>query len=74
MRVPFDDTISQLNSQESYLSQETVTLTTNQTALVGVNMANAATNLAQAETDNEATLAAAAKVMPETLLSYLQQG
>jgi flagellar hook-associated protein 3 len=74
MRVPFDDTISQLNSQESYLSQETVTLTTNQTALVGVNMADAATNLAQAETDNEATLAAAAKVMPETLLSYLQQG
>ena len=73
-RVPLDNSISQLNSQESFLSQETLTLTTQQTALVGVNLATSATNLAQAETANSAVLAAAAKVLPQTLLTYLSQG
>jgi flagellar hook-associated protein 3 FlgL len=71
-RVPFDDAISQLNSQESYLSQEKVTLTAAQTSLVGADLATAATSLSQAETDNDAVLAAAAKVMPESLLNYLE--
>jgi flagellar hook-associated protein 3 FlgL len=73
-RVPLDNSISQLSSQESFLSQETLTLTTQQTALVGVNLATSATNLAQAETANSAVLAAAAKVLPQTLLAYLSQG
>jgi flagellar hook-associated protein 3 FlgL len=73
-RVPLDNSISQLSSQESFLSQETLTLTTQQTALVGVNLATSATNLAQAETANSAVLAAAAKVLPQTLLNYLSQG
>ena len=34
-------------------------------------MATAATELSQAETDNSAALAAAAKVLPVTLLNYL---
>jgi hypothetical protein len=34
-------------------------------------MATAATNLSQAETDNNAALAAAAKVLPNTILNYL---
>jgi flagellin-like hook-associated protein FlgL len=72
-RVPLDNTISQLNSQDSYLSQETVTLTSQQTSLVGINMADAATNLTQAETQNDAVLAAAAKVLPNSLLNYLSQ-
>jgi flagellar hook-associated protein 3 len=71
-RIPFDNAISQLNSQESYLSQETLTLTTAQTSLVGANLADAATNLSNAEIDNSAVLAAAAKAMPENLLKYLQ--
>jgi flagellin-like hook-associated protein FlgL len=71
-RIPLDNTISQLNSQESYLSKETVTLSTAQTALVGVNLADAATNLSNAELDNSAVLAAAAKALPENLLKYLQ--
>jgi flagellin-like hook-associated protein FlgL len=71
-RVPLDNIMSQLNDQESYLSQETVTLTTQQTALVGINMADAATNLSQAQLANSTVLAAAAKIMPETLLQYLQ--
>jgi flagellar hook-associated protein 3 len=71
-RVPLDNSISQLNSQESYLGQETVSLTSQQTSLVGANLAQAATSLSQAELTNSAVLAAAAKVLPETLLNYLQ--
>jgi flagellar hook-associated protein 3 FlgL len=73
-RIPLDNTISKLNDQESYLGQETITLTSQQTSLVGVNIADAATNLSQAELTNSAVLAAAAKAMPQTLLNYLSQG
>jgi len=71
-RVPLDNAIAQVDSQETYLRQETVTLTTQQTALVGIDLATAATNLSQAETTHSAVLAAAAKVLPQTLLDYLQ--
>jgi len=37
-------------------------------------MATAATQLSQAETANSAALAAAAKVLPNTLLNYLSSG
>jgi flagellar hook-associated protein 3 FlgL len=73
-RVPLDSTVNQLSSQESYLGQEKLTLSTQQTALVGVNLATAATNLSQAELDNTAVLAAASKVLPQTLLNYLAPG
>ena len=71
-RVPLDNTIGQLNDQESYLSQEKITLTTQQTSLVGISTADAATNPSQAQLDNSTVLAAAAKIMPQTLLQYLQ--
>lgn len=70
-RVFYANAETQLNSQESYLQQETVNLSSQQTSLVGVDMAQAATELSQAETDNSAALAAAAKVLPNTLLNYL---
>jgi flagellin-like hook-associated protein FlgL len=70
-RVPLDNTINQLSDQDSFLNQETLTLTTQQNALVGVNLATAATDLSQAELGNTAVLAAAAKVLPQTLLNYL---
>jgi flagellar hook-associated protein 3 FlgL len=63
---------SQLNSQETFLQQDKVTLASQATNLVGVDEATAATNLSQDETDNSAAMAAAAKVMPNTLLSYLE--
>jgi len=62
---------SRLNAQETVLQQDTVTLSTQATNLIGVNEATAATELSQAETANSATLAAAAKVLPTTLLNYL---
>ncbi len=70
-RVFYANSESQLNSQESYLQQETVDLSSQQTSLVGVDMAQAATTLSQAETANSAALAAASKVLPDTLLNYL---
>ncbi|MDR3746437.1 MAG: flagellar hook-associated protein FlgL [Acidobacteriaceae bacterium] len=70
-RVVYGNAESQLNSQETYLQQETVSLSSQATSLVGVDMATAATTLSQAETDNNAALAAAAKVVPNSLLNYL---
>ena len=71
-RVPLDNTISELNAQDNYLSQESLTLTTQQTSLVGVDIAQAATNLSQAELVHSAVLAVAAKVLPQTLLDFLK--
>ncbi len=68
----YASTESQLNSQETSLQNDTVTLTSQANNLIGVNMATAATNLSQAETDNSAALAVAAKVLPNTLLNYLE--
>lgn len=70
-RVFYANAESQLTSQETYLQQETVNLSSQQTSLVGVDMAQAATELSRAETANSAALAAAAKVLPTTLLNYL---
>jgi flagellar hook-associated protein 3 FlgL len=70
-RVFYGNAESQLNSQQTQLQQETLTLSSQATSLVGVNMAEAATELSQAETANSAALAAAAKVLPNSLLNYL---
>lgn len=71
-RVPFDNTISQLNSQDSYLGKEKVTLSTLQKSLTGIDLAEAATNLSQAQLQNNAVMAAAAKSITQTLLDYLK--
>jgi flagellar hook-associated protein 3 FlgL len=68
----YGNTINQLNAQETYLSQETVTLTSRESTLVGIDPATAAENLSQAETANSSVLAAAAKVIQTSLLNYLQ--
>jgi flagellar hook-associated protein 3 FlgL len=70
-RVVYGNAESQVNAQETYLQQETVNLSSQATSLVGVDMAKAATTLSQAETANNAALAAASKVVPNTLLNYL---
>jgi flagellar hook-associated protein 3 FlgL len=70
-QVFYGNAETQLNSQETFLQQDTVTLTTQATNLIGVNEATAATNLSQAETDNSAALAAVAKVLPNNLLNFL---
>jgi flagellar hook-associated protein 3 FlgL len=70
-QVFYGNAETQLNSQETFLQQDKVTLSTQATNLIGVNESTAATELSQAETDNSAALAAVAKVMPNSLLNYL---
>jgi flagellar hook-associated protein 3 FlgL len=62
---------NQVNAQDSFLSQETITLSSQQQSLTGVDMSTAIQNLTQAETAHSAVLAAAAKVLPTNLLNYL---
>ena len=71
-RVVYANTVTQTQAQGSYLSQETVSLTSQQSSLVGIDLATAATNLTQAQTVHSAVLAAAAKVLPTSLLDYLK--
>ena len=71
VRVPIGNTINSLNAQENFLSKENVNLKSQQTSLVGIDMAEAATNLSNAQMSNSAVLAAAAKALPQTLLDYL---
>ena len=71
-QVFYGNAETQLNSQETFLQQDKVTLTTQATTLIGVNESTAATELSQAETDNSAALAAVAKVLPNSLLTYLE--
>jgi flagellar hook-associated protein 3 FlgL len=71
-RVFYGNTMNQLTSNESFLNQEQVNLQTQENSLVGADMATAATNLTQAQTAQSAALAAIAKVIPQSLLDYLQ--
>ncbi len=68
----FGNSINQITAQETSLSQEKVTLSTQATNLVGIDTATAAINLSKAEAQSSAVLAAAAKTFPETLLDYLK--
>lgn len=70
-RVFYGNVVDQLNSNQNYLQQEQVNLQTNANTIDGVNMAQAATNLSQAQTTQSAALAALAKVIPQNLLQYL---
>jgi flagellar hook-associated protein 3 FlgL len=70
-QVFYGNAETQLNSQETFLQQDKVTLSTQATNLIGVNESTAATELSQAETDNSAALAAVAKVLPNSLINYL---
>jgi len=70
-QVFYGNAETQLNSQETFLEQDNVTLSTQENTLIGVNESTAATDLSQAETDNSAALAAVAKVLPTSLLNYL---
>jgi len=71
-RVLFANTVNQADAQESFLSQETLSLSSQQSSLTGIDLSTAATNLTQAQTANTAILAVAAKVLPVSLLDYLK--
>lgn len=70
-RAFYGGVMSQINSQETFLSQETVNLKSQANTLVGADATQSATMLSQAQTANTAVLSAAAKIMPGSLLDYL---
>ena len=71
-RVLYAGVVNQINAQESYLSQETISLTSQQQSLTGVDMSVAISNLTQAQIAHSTILAAAAKVLSTSLLDYLK--
>lgn len=71
-RMFYGNATDQLNSNQSFLEQEKVNLQTDDTSLVGVDMATAANDLTQATTAHDAALAAITKVIPNSLLNYLR--
>jgi len=71
-RVFYGSAVQALTSNQSFLQQEQVNLKSQDTSLVGANMAEAATDLVQASTAHDAALAALAKVIPTSLLDYLR--
>jgi flagellar hook-associated protein 3 FlgL len=70
-RVFYGNALSELQSDQTNLSQQTLNLQTEDTTLVGANEAQVATALSQAETANQSALAAAAKILPMNLLEFL---
>jgi len=71
-RVLYAGVVNQINAQESYLSQGTLSLTSQQQSLTGVDITVAISNLTQAQIAHSTILAAAAKVLPTSLLDYLK--
>lgn len=71
-RVLYAGVVNQINGQENYLSQETISLTSQQQSLTGIDMSVAVSNLTQAQIAHSTILAAAAKVLPTSLLDYLK--
>lgn len=71
-RVFYGNSMGQLNNQETFLQQEKVNLQSQQNDLVGVDLAKAITDFTQAQSAHDATLAAAARALPTTLLDYLK--
>ncbi len=71
-RSNYGETLQQLDSESTNLSQEKLTLQTNQTNLIGADEAQVATNLSQAETTLQAAIAAASQVSQDSLLNYLK--
>jgi len=71
-RIFYGNVENQLNSTQTFLNQEQVNLKSQQTNLIGADITKAATDLTQATTAHDAALAAAAKILPTSLLDYLK--
>jgi flagellar hook-associated protein 3 FlgL len=73
-QVFYGNTVDELNSNESWLSQEKLNITSYQNTLVASNTAAAATDATQAETVLSASVEAAAQIDQQAnLLNYIQQ-
>jgi len=71
-RIFYGNVVNQLNSTQTFLNQEQVNLKSQENNLIGADITKAATDLTQATTAHDAALAAAAKILPTSLLDYLK--
>jgi flagellar hook-associated protein 3 FlgL len=72
-RVFYGDALNQVQSKENFLSQDKINLSQQQTNLVGADLAQAITNLSQAQVTQQAALTATAQYLNlPTLLNYIK--
>jgi flagellar hook-associated protein 3 FlgL len=71
-RIFYGNAVNQLNSTQTFLQQEKVTLKSQANNLVGADLTKTAIDLTRAQTAHDAALAAAAKILPTSLLDYLK--
>ncbi len=71
-RVFYGNGLNEINNSENFLNQDKINLSTQENALIGADPAAAASNLVQAQTDNQAILSAAGRTLSlPNLLDYL---
>jgi flagellar hook-associated protein 3 FlgL len=70
-RTFYGTTLDRLSTASSFLNQENLQLSQEENNLVGVDMATAASQLTQAETALDATMAAGGKISQYSLLDFL---
>jgi flagellar hook-associated protein 3 FlgL len=72
-RVFYGNSLNQLQSADSFLSQDTVNLSTQQNNLIGADLTKAISQLSQSQTAEQASIAATSQILSlPTLLSYLK--
>ena len=72
-RVFYGNALNRLNLSENFLNQDTINLSSQENALVGVDPAKAATDLSQAQVADQATINATGRILSlPTLLDFLQ--
>ena len=71
-RVFYGNALSQLDEVETNLNEQTTNLKSQENSLVGADLASTATKLSQAQTAHDGVLAAAARILQNTLLDYLK--
>jgi flagellar hook-associated protein 3 FlgL len=71
-RVFYGNALNQAQSQATYLNTAKLQISQQQNALGGVDLATAATDLSQTQTDTQATLAAISRISQDNLFDYLK--
>lgn len=71
-RLFYSNAMNQVSDEQITLNQQNTNLKAQENALVGADMTQAALAVTQAQTANQAVLAATARVLPVTLLDYLK--
>ncbi|HTT34029.1 MAG TPA: flagellar hook-associated protein FlgL [Methylomirabilota bacterium] len=72
-RVFYGNAMNQVNLAESFLNQDKISLSSQENTLAGADLAETATNLAQAQLANQATLSATGRILSlPTLLDFIK--